>query len=696
MESLKQVSYSSTLMRNSAQTLAVQISLDTRIDSLFTYNPPVLDERYALDQLNAYRNTSPFMDSIYIYNGSTDKFYVNSSINEYIYTRNNFIDRDILDILNSAGSYESPYMTARSSKIILPGQINEITLNTYTYILFDYTDSRNTLDSAVLLNISEEWMRKTIDALDSSPGSDTFIIDNRGIVVVRSKKYGMMQDISGMDYIAEIMNSKKSSGYFVREIDGVKSLVTYLDSGLFGWKFIRITPYSSILHQINDMKAKTLLICFIILTAGLILTYLLSKKLYKPIDNIINNLRKLEDEKKGNFFSFKQKFLQSLLNKEIKYTDELLRKNFGDYRIDLEPRSSFRILLLKIDGFADFCTKYKFEDRSLIRVGMMNIARELCSAHYANEAIDAGDDHIVLLFGIPSGEPEQQRTAIDDMIRAVQDALLRRLNISVSAAVSSVGYTTESLGDLYEEAVDASLYRIFKGNRSIIYSEDTEMLKFTEYAYPAEREKYMLEMLRQCKAEEAIKACCEIIRGTEGYSYGVLRSTVSHLEFTINHTIGSIEKSIGFSFFYNAYIDPGRYEFIYEIEQRFSEMLMNFFNVYEERKNSRSDELLEKITSIINEKYMEYDLSVDTIAKMSGISPSYLGRFFKKLTSKSIVDYINEIRINKAKELLISSDWPVTKISEQTGFTNSSYFYTVFRKTTGVTPNEFRRSNNSA
>ena len=36
-------------------------------------------------------------------------------------------------------------------------------------------------------------------------------------------------------------------------------------------------------------------------------------------------------------------------------------------------------------------------------------------------------------------------------------------------------------------------YRIFKGNRSIIYSEDTEMLKFTEYAYPAEREKYMLK-----------------------------------------------------------------------------------------------------------------------------------------------------------------------------------------------------------
>ena len=56
------------------------------------------------------------------------------------------------------------------------------------------------------------------------------------------------------------------------------------------------------------------------------------KKLYKPIDNIINNLRKLEDEK-GNFFSFKQKFLQSLLNKEIKYTDELLGKNFGDYRM---------------------------------------------------------------------------------------------------------------------------------------------------------------------------------------------------------------------------------------------------------------------------------------------------------------------------------------------------------------------------
>ena len=77
------------------------------------------------------------------------------------------------------------------------------------------------------------------------------------------------------------------------------------------------------------------------------------------------------------------------------------------------------------------------------------------------------------------------------------------------------------------------------------------------------------------------------------------------------------------------------------------------------------------------------------------MSPAYLGRLFKKLTLKSIPEYINEIRLNKAKLLLQTTDLSINEISERTGFTNSTYVYKGFKKYYGVTPNYFRQSSKS-
>jgi len=59
---------------------------------------------------------------------------------------------------------------------------------------------------------------------------------------------------------------------------------------------------------------------------------------------------------------------------------------------------------------------------------------------------------------------------------------------------------------------------------------------------------------------------------------------------------------------------------------------------------------------------------------------------------KSLTDVIAEVRMNKAKELLLHSDLPIADIAERTGFTNSSYFYRTFKRCNGVTPNEYRRA----
>jgi YesN/AraC family two-component response regulator len=83
-------------------------------------------------------------------------------------------------------------------------------------------------------------------------------------------------------------------------------------------------------------------------------------------------------------------------------------------------------------------------------------------------------------------------------------------------------------------------------------------------------------------------------------------------------------------------------------------------------------------------------MTVNSIADDTNMSAVYLSRIFKEYTSESILDYMNRVKLEKAKELLTESSYTVNDISGKVGFINPKYFYTFFKKKTGVTPNEYR------
>jgi YesN/AraC family two-component response regulator len=63
---------------------------------------------------------------------------------------------------------------------------------------------------------------------------------------------------------------------------------------------------------------------------------------------------------------------------------------------------------------------------------------------------------------------------------------------------------------------------------------------------------------------------------------------------------------------------------------------------------------------------------------------------FKEVTGRSFVAYLNRFRVDKAKEMLVSTNKQISEIGLETGFCNQSYFGVVFRRVTGVTPLEYR------
>lgn len=108
-----------------------------------------------------------------------------------------------------------------------------------------------------------------------------------------------------------------------------------------------------------------------------------------------------------------------------------------------------------------------------------------------------------------------------------------------------------------------------------------------------------------------------------------------------------------------------------------------------EEEIAKAATIIDKINSFIHEHYME-DISRNEIAGEFYLTPSYLAKLYKRKTGVNVKDYINEYRIEKAKELLKSGECNVGNVAEKVGFDNFSYFSTIFKKMTGVSPKEYR------
>ncbi|MBY0011860.1 helix-turn-helix domain-containing protein [Paenibacillus typhae] len=89
--------------------------------------------------------------------------------------------------------------------------------------------------------------------------------------------------------------------------------------------------------------------------------------------------------------------------------------------------------------------------------------------------------------------------------------------------------------------------------------------------------------------------------------------------------------------------------------------------------------------------HLQTDLSRDEIADLVGRNPAYLSRLFRKETGMSLSEYITQQRIERAKQLLVETNDKISSIAEGLGYVHFSYFAKLFRKLTGLTPQDYRR-----
>jgi AraC-like DNA-binding protein len=106
---------------------------------------------------------------------------------------------------------------------------------------------------------------------------------------------------------------------------------------------------------------------------------------------------------------------------------------------------------------------------------------------------------------------------------------------------------------------------------------------------------------------------------------------------------------------------------------------------------SPDEKLLERVMNTINKHLDDSDLSVDMIAEEVGISRVHLHRKMKELTGQTPHDFIRNIRLKKAANLLATQGMNITEVMYACGFSNAASFSTLFKKLYGLSPRDYMK-----
>lgn len=127
-----------------------------------------------------------------------------------------------------------------------------------------------------------------------------------------------------------------------------------------------------------------------------------------------------------------------------------------------------------------------------------------------------------------------------------------------------------------------------------------------------------------------------------------------------------------------------------EVEQYMRSMLSIALQYGKRENDNQTKRVLKKVTDYLEENYCKESLSLNEVASVIGVSPSYLSGIFSQEMEQTFVEYVSMKRIEKSKILLKQNELSTAEIAASVGYKDSHYFSFVFKKLQGCTPREYR------
>ena len=297
-------------------------------------------------------------------------------------------------------------------------------------------------------------------------------------------------------------------------------------------------------------------------------------------------------------------------------------------------------------------------------------------------------------YTVFASSPNLSMVEINRMIASIRNASNQYFDISLSVVYTDPFESVDQAMYAYQSLVEKEQILFYESEKSF-FVVNTNNINFSEadvFELKKEYNRIFIEYIGQEKLKKLGELICQM---NEHFKKDMIKPAVVKIWYS--GLIGDIFKNYGqlfeqgekirhYEHYHYEIINSQRLEVIADITLKFMEDVLGEIKI-SRYKNSKW--IISKALYFIENNY-EQKISLEDVACELNLSKHYLCNVFKREIGENMSLYINKLRIEKAKQLLLKTDFKIKEIFEDVGFTNQQYFSKVFKKITGMTISQYR------
>ncbi|MBB3111667.1 two-component system response regulator YesN [Paenibacillus phyllosphaerae] len=311
------------------------------------------------------------------------------------------------------------------------------------------------------------------------------------------------------------------------------------------------------------------------------------------------------------------------------------------------------------------------------------LARSLRALGYNGRCLDWEHGTFTALF-----QSDQEDEAMWDRLQLL---LADDFPIRLTIGLSSTGARLENAYTLFREAQLASDHAFYWGLGSLLVA-DRLRTPVTEEIEVEDTRAHLCRLIGHQQSEETETEVARFFRELRDrciHRHLVRTAAVRLVSGVLQH-FGTAMKELSIPAMNSEWEIMNNCASMAEIEEHVRHVCHRLIMALSEKDKDRHQHIVRQIRSIIETSYQK-PITVEDIAREVYLSPNYIRTIFKEKTGQTILEVITQHRMEQASLLLADKSLKIHEIAGRVGYENVSYFCSIFQKTTGLTPNSYRK-----
>lgn len=388
-----------------------------------------------------------------------------------------------------------------------------------------------------------------------------------------------------------------------------------------------------------------------------------------------------------NLPHIKKSFMQNLLSKRLSLSE--ISDMLKILKIEL-PGPKFVVLSIDIDNFLLITKDLPKNEIEMYKYAVYNIAEETILSFTPGFVCYSDLDKLTALVCV------NPKVSIFEVCKEIQWNIQKYIKLSVSIGIGLPKESLLNINESYMEANQALMDKAFYGKGNIYLYKRKEYFntrKIVEYNNLIAEEKVLVRYFKLNNSIELRKKLSDYLSSL--ISQKIDSKTFKNTCVRLLHLFINQLEEIGIPFeevfdpSFVPHIEIERFEVMKDLQQWMIETVDNMIKRMETDQQKSSKKIVSEAIAFIEAHYNQ-DISLSEVAAHVKVTPPYLSKLFKEELNITFVKWLNQYRIEKAKELLRKTKLKTYEVAGKVGFFDYKYFSNVFKKYTGVSPREFR------